>query len=156
MHFESQDFIIRFATGSDQAEVISLFNQFALKPSGIELNTAQFQEFLKKPATNFKVALNSNGVMIGFWYCEGKEWKALALNPNFLKQSLKESLFHDLKTWALKLASSAGSECALLTPSKMIQGPFKSFFKQMGCKLDAVKGAPHQSPDECDQLIFPV
>jgi hypothetical protein len=157
MEFQFQkDFIFRKATASDRGEALALFQKYANLPAekssasetenelGAALaSSPQFVQLLAQKDDLFLVALNLNGVMIGYLYCRQLEWRELVVNPNFMKKEVKEALLGEVKKWA-----SAHAQNFIWLKPKLITGGWKAFVKNAGCKIDNAGSGK-------EKLIFP-
>jgi hypothetical protein len=136
-----KDFFFRPATGSDQSEVLDLVRKFGGPSATPEMTNHLKDRFVKIASDSsflFKVALNSNGVIIGTFLCGQSEWLMLAMNPNFMKKEVKEVLFVEVKAWAL----AADGKLALA--SKLITGDWKAFVKSQGASIEKLSNGVEQ------------
>ena len=125
-----RDFFIRNGTFSDQPEVLALVEKHQNSEAAQQLK-ANFASILNQTPHFFKTLLNSNGVVIGALHASPEQFEILAVNPNFLKQEVKEVILAELKEWSL--AHHAGK--VKIAP-RLISGDWKSFFKQAGVKME--------------------
>ncbi len=119
---------------SDQSEALALVE----KHQGAEVSQklrANFAENVNSTTSFFKVVLNSNGVVIGVLFSSPEQFEILSMNPNFLKQEVKEVLFQELGEWA---KSAHGGK--LKTAPRLITGDWKAFVKQSGLKMENLHG----------------
>ena len=131
MQFEpGQDFFLRNTTASDRAACGEMLAQYVDEGRANRFMT-EFPNLLLQKDSLFKVALNSNGVIIAMIYCLGQDWQELAANPNFLKKELKTALVNEVKNWAL-----AHSFTWINIKPKLIVGDWKTWVKRMGLKME--------------------
>ncbi len=130
-----QDFFLRPLRASDRREVVALIqkHQSMTVAQSVE---EHFAASLEDTENYFRVILNSNGVLIGVVRVIHSKLDILAVNPNFMKKELKDTLFNELREWAM--ARSGGK---LELASKLIVGDWKTFFKQAGAKIEFEAGA---------------
>ena len=130
-----RDFFLRNATLSDQNEAVALVEKHQSAEASQKL-CGNFAEMLKMSDSFFKVALNSNGVVIGVMFAAPEEFEILAVNPNFLKQEVKEVLFQELGEWA---KGACGGK--LKVAPRLVTGDWKTFVKHAGMKMENASGA---------------
>jgi len=133
MQFQDQkDFWIRPATASDRAEVLGLAPELE----------GGFSSYLSNDECLFDVVLSSNGVLIGVFLCVGDEWRVLAMNPNFLKKTVRAAVMNALRDWAEKKTQGR-----LVLQPRVIVGDWKTFLKSQGVRFET-------RPDGTDEIEF--
>lgn len=115
---------------TDQAPVLELVEKFQSLPARQKLE-AEFKELIGSEGF-FKVVLNSNGIVIGVFQGTKDSFEILAVNPNFLKREVKETIFSEIAEWATQKQIPK-----IKLASKLIIGKWKTYVKQFsGYKME--------------------
>ena len=132
MEFKYQrDFFIRPLRTSDLLEVSALIRKESERLATQVTDGALSAVDSADALVCSRVILNSNGVLIGFFRIHHGVWDALAVNPNFLKQELREAVLKEIREWAM---SHSGGKLQL--QKNLIVSDWKSFLKQAQVRFE--------------------